>query len=41
MLKKRFQFVNFSANQTAYQAKDDTVFDAEFERQQDPDKWVK
>lgn len=41
MLKKRFQFVNFTANQTAYRTKDDNVFDAEFERQQDPDKWVK
>ena len=41
MLKKRFQFVNFTANQTAYCTKDDSVFDAEFERQQDPDKWVK
>ena len=41
MLKKRFQFVKFSASQTAYRAKDNTVFDAEFERQQDPDKWVK
>ena len=41
MLKKRFQFVNFTSNQTAYRAKENTVFDAEFERQQDPDKWVK
>ena len=41
MLKKRFQFVNFTANQTAYRTKDDNVFDAEFERQQDPDKWAK
>ncbi|WP_448906076.1 FxsA family protein [Haemophilus parahaemolyticus] len=41
MLKKRFQFINFTANQTAYRTKDDNVFDAEFERQQDPDKWVK
>ncbi len=41
MLKNRFQFVNFTSNQTAYRTKDNNVFDAEFERQQDSDKWVK
>lgn len=40
-LQTRFHFTSFSTNQTAYRSKDDGVFDAEFERQQDPDKWVK
>lgn len=40
-LQTRFRFASFSTNQTAYRSKEDGVFDAEFERQQDPDKWVK
>lgn len=40
IFKKRVSFMQFGGYQTS-QAKDDTIIDAEFERQQDQDKWIK